>query len=574
MSTAQASVTTTPETTIPQLFSRNAKEFSDVPALTDTAGDRTRSWTWAQAHAQVATLAAGLATLGLRAGQTMLVMMPNRVEHWLADLAATQLGAVPSALYTTSSSDEVLAIARHSRARVAVLHTAEHVRRCSAALRHLTSLEHIVVLDQAAIPAEDSRCLSWEALCRHGEHKLREDPSIVERHSRAITPSRPVAVLYTAEIASEPKGVVLTHRNVGHAVAALHELAEAPPHIPLISHLPLAHIAERMTSIYAAIHKAAHVHFYPSPATATITAALPKVRPRMFFALPRLWEKLAADLHQLPVEQRANTKVQRRIRARIGLDRTTWPSTGTAPLSTDVLGFFASLGIDIMQTWGLTETTGCVTTNHPAGPRRGTVGRAVPGAEIKTTEDGEVLVRGPIVCAGYLQSDGVIRPATDADGWLHTGAIGNIDEDGFLSVDGRRTELITGPCGSNIAPSTVESALKAHPLIGHALAFGDQRPYLVALLVLDEDTAPSWARRRHIEFGTLADLARNPAVQSEVDKAISVANAQLDHTARIHRYRLLSRPWGTEGGELTPTFKLRRQVIQHRYADVLDALYE
>ncbi|MCI2416709.1 long-chain fatty acid--CoA ligase [Saccharopolyspora sp. K220] len=567
MSASEAWVTAALETTIPQLFSRNAADFPQRPALTDDSR-APRTWTWTEANREVHTLAAGLAALGLQSGQTMLIMMANRAEHWLIDVAATHLGAVSSTLYPTLSQDQVHYIAQHSRARIVVLEGADQLRRWSKVLRNMSTVEHIIVLDEAAMVAADHRFRTWERLRLLGEQRLRDDPELVRRSWTAIRPNHPAAILYTSGTTGEQKGVVLTHRNICFAAATLHQVTQPELHAPRLCYLPLAHIAERMVGLYAAIYDIAHVHFCADQGR--ILAALTQARPAQFFAVPRVWEKLAAALRGVPAEQRATPQA---LRARIGLDRAAWPSSGAAPIDASVLEFFSTVGVDIFELWGMTETTGCVTTNHAGAHRLGTVGRAVPGVEVRTAADGEILVRGPLVCAGYLEPDGAIRPAVDADGWLRTGDIGALDADGFLTITDRKKELIISAGGKNIAPTAVENALKAHPLIGHALAFGDRRPYLVALVVLDEDAAPKWARDRGIAFRDLTDLAGHPAVESEVEAAVQAANERLNRPEQVKRYRILGQSWGVEGGELTPTLKLKRRVIHEKYADIINQLY-
>ncbi|GAA0516222.1 long-chain acyl-CoA synthetase [Saccharopolyspora subtropica] len=557
-------------TTVPRLLARNAAHYPDRPALTD--GDRrSRTLTWAQVQDDVHVLAAGLAALGLQRGQTMLIMMPNRAEHWLVDVAATHLGAVPSTLYPTLSQDQVHYIAHHSRAHIVVLEGADQVRRWSKVLRNASAVEHVVVLDEAAMVSADHRFRTWERLRTLGEQRLREDPGLVQRAGESVAPTDPAAVLYTSGTTGEQKGVVLTHRNICFAAAALHQVTRAIPHAPRLCYLPLAHIAERVVGLYSALHDVAHVHFCADQER--IATALARVRPALFFGVPRVWERLAAVVRTAPPEQRATPQGLRQLRARIGLDRAVWPASGAAPIDSALLDLFSDIGVDIHELWGMAETTGCVTTNHAGARRRGTVGRAVPGVEVRIAPDGEVLVRGPLVCAGYLQADGVVRPVVDADGWLHTGDAGFVDEDGFLTITDRKKELIISSGGTNIAPTLVENALRAHPLVGHALAFGDRRPYLVALVVLDEETAPRWAREHGIEFRDLAELAEHPAVRSEVDRAVRDANARLNPPEQVRRYRILGQQWGVEGGELTPTLKIRRHVIQQKYADLLDELY-
>jgi long-chain acyl-CoA synthetase len=265
--------------------------------------------------------------------------------------------------------------------------------------------------------------------------------------------------------------------------------------------------------------------------------------------------------------------VLRPIRARLGLDESIRNSSGAAPIPVAVLEFLASVGLVVTEVWGLSETTGAATLSTDTVFAPGTVGVPGPGVEIRIAEDGEISVRGPLVFAGYLQEDGTIRPDTDAEGWLATGDIGTIDERGLLSITDRKKELIITSGGKNIAPSTVEGLLRAHPLIGHAVCVGEARPYLTALIVLDEEAAPAWAAARGIA-GDVAELAHHPEVQREVAEAVEAANAVLSRVEQIKRYHVLNRPWTAESGELTPTLKLRRRVIVERYAEEIERLYQ
>ncbi|MEB3368228.1 AMP-binding protein [Saccharopolyspora mangrovi] len=425
------------ETTIPRLFSHNTTHCPDQPALTDD--DRT--FTWRQAGEEVELLAAALNALGLQRGQTILLMMSNRAEHWLVDVAAAHLGAVPSTLHPGLSQDQVHAIAAHSRARVVVLESSDQLRRWAKALRNNTTIEHVVVLDEAVMVSADHRFRTWGDLRRRGAQRLREDPGLLLRESSPITPGTPAAIIYPSEDSDRLKGVVLTHRNICFAAAALHQLTRPAPNTSRLSYLPLSHIAERVVGIYAAIHGAAHVHF--CGARDEVLAQLPRTRPALFFASAEVWSQLAGVLRDIPAERRATPRDGQRVRARLGLGGTVWPSSRSGPIDSEVLELFSGIGLDVCELWGLVETTGCATTNHPGARRTGTVGRAMPRMEVRIAADGEVLVRGPLVCAGYLEADGMIRPVTDADGWLGTGDVGELDPDGYLTITGHKPELFS-----------------------------------------------------------------------------------------------------------------------------------
>jgi long-chain acyl-CoA synthetase len=272
--------------------------------------------------------------------------------------------------------------------------------------------------------------------------------------------------------------------------------------------------------------------------------------------------------------RQADENVLRPIRSLLGLGQADMVSSAAAPLPPDVGSFFAGLGMEILDVYGMTETTGAFTTNTPDAFRLGTVGRPLPGVELKIAEDGEILTRGPLNTLGYLNLPDRTAELIDADGWLHTGDIGSLDDDGFLSVVDRKKELIITSGGENISPAAIENLLVAHPLIGQALSYGDRRPYVVALLTLDGDVAPAWARARGIEASSLAELAEQPAVLEAVEEAVAAANQRLARVQQVKRWRLLPVEWTAESEELTPTLKLKRRVVHTKYADIIDTLYE
>jgi long-chain acyl-CoA synthetase len=257
----------------------------------------------------------------------------------------------------------------------------------------------------------------------------------------------------------------------------------------------------------------------------------------------------------------------------LGMDNVEWAGSGAAPIPVEVLQFLAGMGLDVLEVWGMTETTGSATINTVTDFRTGSVGRPNAGMEVRVADDGEILVRGPLVCLGYLQPDGSVAPATDADGWLPTGDVGVLDADGYLRITDRKKELIITSGGKNVSPAQIENLLRAHPLIGNAIAIGDRRPYVTALLVLDDETTPYWAKAHGVDGVEPAALAAHPAVLAEVDAAVRAANEKLSRAEQIKRYRMLPASWTPESGELTPTLKLRRRIIVERYSDTIDELY-
>ncbi|MFE3765605.1 AMP-dependent synthetase/ligase [Streptomyces sp. NPDC059104] len=593
------------ELTLPALLVRNAAEHGELPALSWREGAADwRTLTWSEVRHEVAVLAAGYAALGVERGEHVLLMMGNRPEHWLSDLALVHLGAVPVTVYGTSAPEQIAHIARHSRARVAVVEGAGELARWEPLLRDPTApLERLVVAEAA----EAGPHRTYASVRSDGARLHRADA--FEKGWRETRPEDPLTVVYTSGTTGDPKGVRLTHRNILLQSVRLDRDTDLPEHAEHLCYLPFAHIAERILGIYLPLLRAAHVRLVADPTA--VAAAVRERHPVQFFGVPRVWEKLAAAvkavLAGLPDEQQraiegacalararaghrergeevpaaleasyaeAKERVLDPLLRMAGLDRLVWTASATAPMPIDVVRFWAGWGITIMDAWGLTETSGVCTVNRRDAFRLGSVGRPIEGLELRIAEDGEILTRGATVFDGYLRPDGTVERAHDAEGWFPTGDVGRLDEDGFLWLTDRKKELIITSTGKNVSPALVENTVKEHPLIGQALVHGDGRSYLVALLVLDPELAPAWAAARGIGTASLAELAEHPAVLEETARAVAAANARLNRTEQIKRYRLLAEEWGPQTGELTPSLKLRRRVVREKYGPLIEELYE
>jgi long-chain acyl-CoA synthetase len=420
----------------------------------------------------------------------------------------------------------------------------------------------------------------------------------------------PATILYTSGTTGDPKGVVLTHANVVYECESTLRRNGAQPDNVTMSYLPYAHIAERVLSMYLPPHVGDwHVHLVADPTL--LVPALVEVRPIQFFGVPRVWEKiragLSAMLAQEPDEGRraaiegamtvgteyveslqagrtttpelaqrydaASAAVITPIKARLGLDRVTWAGCASAPMPLEVARFFAGLGLAVYDIYGMTETCGAASACGPKLFRLGTVGTALPGVELRIADDGEVLIRGPITTPGYHRRSDATDALLDEDGWVHSGDIGAMDDDGYLAIVERKKELIITSAGKNVAPSNIESLLKESPIIGHALAYGDNRPYVVAVLTLDGEVAPVLAKARGIAFTDLADLAAKPEILELAQAAVDAANARLSRPEQVKSFELLPAEWTAESEELTPTLKLKRRIVHTKYADVIDRLY-
>jgi long-chain acyl-CoA synthetase len=493
--------------------------------------------------------------------------------------------------------------------RVAVLDGELEVSRWQGLLTELPGLAKVIVRDAGACPAEEL-FLSWSDFAELSAAAAAGDEAgEVSRRVADLTPDSPVTLLYTSGTTGSPKGVIITHGAVLYECTTAMMNGSTQMHVRWVSYLPLAHIAERMFSIYLAVYTAGHSYFVHE--TTELVRTVGEVKPTAFFGVPRVWEKIQAGLqafmameqdegkkavlteamatgrryvqscqfgHSTPDElaaefAKADAEILTPIKSLIGLEQASIVVSAAAPLPADVGAFFAGLGMKILDVYGMTETTGAFTSNTPSAFKLGTVGRPVPGIEVQIAEDGEILARGPLNTPGYLNLPEQSAALLDSDGWLHTGDIGSVDADGFVSVVDRKKELIITSGGENISPAAVENALVAHPLIGQALAYGDRRKFVVALLTLDGEVAPAWAKARGIEASSLAELTENPVVLAAVEEAVIDANRQLARVQQVKRWRLLPVEWTPESEELTPTFKLKRRIIYDKYSDDIDALY-
>jgi long-chain acyl-CoA synthetase len=557
------------EDTLCAAFQRTAAERPGEPALR-TAGDPAVI-TWREYADRVRELAEGLASLGLRRGDTLALLLTNRAEFHLLDAAAIHLGAVPFSIYTTSAPEQIEFVLRDSGARIAV--TEEALRdRLDQALGGTAALSHLLMVEEL------------------DELERREAPGFdFEATWRGVRRDDVLTLIYTSGTTGPPKGVELTHRNLLAAWSGLHAGWQLPSTGgSTISYLPSAHVADRFAAHYAGMLFGQAVTSCPDPRQ--VGALLPEVRPTAFASVPRIWQKLKAGVEPavpdwaldvgrravaleqrgepLPDElraqrERADSLVFTAVRERIGLDRCELAVCAAAPVPPEVLEFFHAIGLPILEVYGLSETSAVATANSPGRPRIGTVGRPTPGVELRLADDGEVLLRGDCVMRGYRNRPDKTVEAIDADGWLHTGDVGVIDEDGYLRVIDRKKELIINAAGKNMSPANIETTLRAaSPLIGQACVIGDARPYNVALLTLDREAAAAYA-------GTHGE----DALRSEVAAAVERANARLARVEQIKRHRVLAEDWMPGGVELTPTMKLKRRAIAERYACEIEELY-
>ena len=587
-----------PELAAPNLvkaFYASVERLGDELAIRDEA--RGVELSWNQLREQVHRIAGGLAKLGVGKGDTVALMLNNRHEFIPCDLAAVSLGGVPFSIYQTSAPEQIAYVLSDAESKVAIVEKA-FLERFQEARKELPNLEHLIVIDGEG-----------------GDNTLEElmemDPDFDPAETvEELEPDDLLTLIYTSGTTGPPKGVQLTHRNLLFVVGTVDDLIKIPSEGGrVISWLPAAHVAERNAHYYLPIVRGLSVTVCPDPRK--IIEFLPQVKPTWFFAVPRIFEKLKSGLEAtfagLPAEQReptekgleaslaklrleqageevpeeiasaaaqADEQLFSKLRAQLGLDEAVAVNVGAAPTPLAVLEFFHAIGIPVGELWGMSESCGMATCNPPERIKLGTVGPPSPGVELRLEDDGEVLIKSDCVMPGYRNLPDKNAETLTEDGWLRTGDIGELDEDGYLKIVDRKKELIISAAGKNMSPANIESKLKAaSPLIGQVTAIGDSRPYNVALIVLDPDYAPVWAAQNGLEGKSVKELAREKGCREAIQAAVDEANSKMARVEQIKRFTILASDWQPGGDELTPTMKLKRKPIDEKYAEEIEALY-
>jgi long-chain acyl-CoA synthetase len=565
--------------------------------------DNSTTITWAEYADRVRKVAAGLAKLGVQRGDTVALMLTNRPEFHIADTGALHVGATPFSIYNTLAPDQIAFL--FSNAGNSVVITERQFLDVLKKANADGQVKHFVCVDGLA-DGVLAGVMTLEDLEASG------DPSYdFDAGWQAVEPGDVLTLIYTSGTTGPPKGVELTHANLMAEMDALEGIYEVGQDDRLISYLPDAHIANRWGAHYSNLRYGIQIVTINDPRQ--LVATLPEVRPTFFGAVPAVWYKVKAGIEAAlaaePDERKrkianwaiaTGTEVARRtsdqksvplplklqhaladrlvlskLRARMGLDQVKVAATGASAIAPDALAFMLGLGVPVLELWGMSETSAAVTMNPPDAIRIGTVGKVVPGGtEISLADDGELLVRGPLVMRGYRNDPQRTAEAIDPEGWMHTGDIATIDEDGYVRIVDRKKELIINAAGKNMSPQNIEGAVKvACPLVLTAVAIGDDRKYVTALLTLDPDACAAFAAKAGLADATPAALAAEPSVREFVQAGIDAANSKLARVEQIKRFAILSDVWIPGGDELTPTMKLKRKVIADKYAAEIEALY-
>jgi long-chain acyl-CoA synthetase len=577
-----------------EAFQRAAQRDPDAVALRTPGG--TQTLTWRDYAADVRRVAAGLAGIGVRRGDTVSLMMANRIEFYPLEVGAQHVGATSFSVYNTLPADQLTYLFSNAGTKV-VFCEEQYVDRIRASG---AALDHIVCID-----GRPEGTISLDDL-----YAAAADDFDFESTWRAVQADDVITLIYTSGTTGNPKGVEMTHTNLLFEAEALGAVLDVRPDDRTTSYLPSAHIADRMMALY-------NQQLYGTEVTVVadareIAVALPDARPTIWAAVPRVWEKLKAAIEFAVSHEQDDTKRQAlqwalsvaakraatlvadeslsdqdaaewqqadelvlsKLREKLGLDQLRWAVSGAAPIPRETLAFFSGIGIPIAEVWGMSELSCVASVSHPSEARLGSVGKLLPGLESMIAEDGEYLVRGPLVMKGYRREPAKTAEAIDADGWLHTGDILDEDADGYLRIVDRKKELIINAAGKNMSPANIENTVKAAcPMIGAMVTVGDGRPYNTALLVFDADSVGPYAERHGIADASAAALASHPEVLAQISAGVADGNAKLSRVEQIKRFRVLPTLWEPGGDEITQTMKLKRRPIMAKYAAEIEDLY-
>ena len=561
-----------------------------------------QEWTWAEYADWVARAAAGLRALGVGPGDRIAVHAENRPEWVVADLAAQGIGAQTMGVYPTSPAAEVAYLLKHSRASVLIAEDEEQFDKAVAVRADLPDLRHIVLIDPKGVRTADHEgVLTFAELAASGE---RAD---FARDVAALDPESTAILVYTSGTTGPPKGAMISHANLVAAGATFIDALGAAKDDEILSYLPLCHIAERLLTVIDGVWAGLVVNF--GEGGPAFMHDLREVQPTVFLGVPRVWEKLMAGVeirmadatrvkravYRMCLRQgrriaprrmnEATTPadrlvlaltellVFRALREKLGMSRVRTAVSGAAPIAPQVLEFLWAIGIPVREGYGQTENTAICTLTPVGDVRLGAVGTPLPRVEVRIADDGEILTRSAGVFQGYLDDPESTARTVDADGWLHTGDVGEVDEAGYLRITDRKKDIIITAGGKNISPSEIENRLKVSPFIREAVVIGDRRKYLTALIGIERDTVGNWATRRGIAYTTYADLSAKPEIRALVQQVVDDANAELSQVERVKRFTMITRELDHEDGDLTATQKVKRRAITERFAEEIEAMY-
>ena len=606
-----------PAETLIETFQERISAHPDSIALKYKSGGAWKDITWREYGDRVRRAGKALMAQGVKHGDKMSLLSLNRPEWHVADIGCLSIGAATAPIYVTNSPEQVAYIIGHSESKVAVVENPDQLQKVLKMRSDLPSLQKVVVIEGYQGDADPDLVMTWDDFLAEGDKLADAD---FEQARRTVKPQDLATFVYTSGTTGPPKAVMLTHSNVmwtARSSEAIIPLGEATKG-RAVSYLPLSHIAERMLTHFLQIYYGTTTCFAES--LDTLLADLQAIKPTYFFGVPRVWEKFYAGVQAkmaqadpndrktklarkaiglgTEITKREQEAVQRggkitdakiplgtklqhaaldklvlhKIRAAFGLEELELALSSAAPLSPELIWFFHSIGLKIAEGYGQSEDNGPTAWNPPDAVLIGSVGKPMPGLEVKLAEDGEILVRGGNVMAGYFKDDKATRETIDEDGWLHSGDVGEFNEHGYLKITDRKKDLIITAGGKNIAPQEIENKIKVHSLISQVVAIGDRRPFMTCLITLDPEKTPAWAKEQGIE-GDMAAIANHERTIKEIQGAIDETNKGLAKVEQIKKFRILERDFLQEENEITPTMKVKRKTINEIYGDAIEEMY-
>ncbi len=599
-----------PGETVPAMFGNAVKTRAGRVFMRQKEFGVWREWTWAQTAEAVREIGCGLIADGFSAGDTASILANTVVEWVLADVAVLSCGGISNGIYPTDAEDQVHYLCADSRTSVVFVEDEEQLDKVLAVRERLPLLRRIVVFDMDGLrDFDDPQVMSLEALRDAGRAHAAVNPGVLDARVDACRPDDIAILVYTSGTTGKPKGAMHTHAGIVHTVRGYNSILAQDEDDERMAFLPLCHIAERLGGEYFALYTGSILNFVENPET--VPENVREIAPTVLTAVPRVWEKFysavsiavaestplqrAAYRWAIGVGQRIADRVLagepvgaldraafgvagfvalNNVRRSIGVHRARFAVTGAAPISPELVRWYLALGVPMLEVWGMTESCGASTGMPSARMRPGSIGIACPYNEVRVDETtGELLVRGKNVFAGYLNLPEKTAETIDADGWLHTGDVGTVDSDGYFRITDRMKDIIITAGGKNITPSELENELKFSPYITDAVVIGDRRPYLTAIVMIDLENVERYAQDHDVPFSNYTSLTRADAVQRLIGGEVERVNAKFARVEQIKRFCLLETQLGAEDEELTPTMKLKRKLVEHKYADRIAAMY-
>jgi len=595
--------------TLPILFAHRVKELGEGVALREKKKGLWRRISWDEYDTHVRNFSLGLKSFGLRKGDRVSILGDNCPEWLYADLATQSAGGISVGVYPTNSYVQVKYILDHSQSRFVIVKDQEQADKILLIKDQLPFLEKMIVIDMKGLRKYDDPLLtSFHEVEEMGRRIHEGNPTLFQEMIDNTKSDDVAIIVYTSGTTGPPKGAMLSHQNITSVLDSFFEVIPISRWDSLVSVLPLCHVAERLFSLFIPMKSGCTINFAES--IDTLQADMTEISPTIFLTVPRILEKIHSaitikmqDAHPvkrwaydqfLPLGQRVAERrlskqdvslflrlayffayllVFRPLRNRLGLLQVRECVSGAAPLSKDIMKFFHSIGLMVKEAYGSTECTGVFSMPVGNDIEIGTTGKPIPGWEYKIASDGEILIKGPAVFAGYFRDEEATKNAK-RDGWLYTGDIGEFDDQGNLKITDRKKEILITASGKNIAPSEIENRLKFSPFIKEAIVIGDRRPYLAALIQIDLDNVADWAQREGIPFTTFKSLSKDPEVYKLIQGEVEKANKEMSRIESIKKFVLLEKELDRDDDELTATMKVRREMIEKKYGDLIERLYK